>query len=130
MMATTLSPRPLPDRRLPVVAGAVVVALCFPIFLIAGWRVHGWALGAVLWLGSQALGLVFERVGIGKPNLRESGLVAFGMMLRGILLMLIAIAVAVSDPGLAVAGALVYAAGYTLELVLMLVLYFGGEELG
>jgi hypothetical protein len=128
-MATVLSPRPLPQRRLPLVAGGVVVAFCLPIFLIAGWRVQGWALGAVLWLGSQALGLVFERIGIGKPTLRESGVVAFGMMLRGILLMLVAIAVAVGDPMLALAGALVYAAGYTLELVLMLLLYFSGEEI-
>jgi hypothetical protein len=128
-MATVLSPRPLPQRRLPLVAGGIVVAFCLPIFLIAGWRIQGWALGAVLWLGSQALGLVFERIGIGKPTLRESGVVAFGMMLRGILLMLVAIAVAVGDPMLALAGALVYAAGYTLELVLMLVLYFSGEEI-
>lgn len=126
-MATLLSPRPLPQRRLPVIAGGVIVAFALPIFLIADWGVQGWALGAVLWLGSQALGLLFDRIGIGKPNLRESGLVAFGMMLRGILIVLVAIAIAVSDPSLAVAGALVYAAAYTIELVLMLVLYFGGE---
>ena len=125
-MATLLSPRPMPERRLPVLAGASVLVLALPVFLVAGWRVQGWALGAVLWMGSQLLGLVFARAGIGEPTLRGSGLVAFGMMTRGILLMIVAIAVATSDPYLAAAGALVYAVAYTLELALSLTLYFSG----
>lgn len=126
-MATLLSPRPLPARRLPVAAGALVVAFALPLFLAAGWPLQGWALGAILWAGSQALGLLFDRVGIHEPTLRGSGVVAFGMMTRGIVVVLVAIAVAVSDPDLAVAGALVYAAAYTLELVFSLLLYFGGR---
>ena len=126
-MATPyLNPRPMPERRLPVIAGGMLVALALPIFLITGWRTQGWALGAVLWVGSQLLGLVFARVGIGEPNLRGSGVVAFGMMARGILLMIVAIAVAAADPGLAVAGALVYAVAYTFELAIGLTLYFTG----
>jgi hypothetical protein len=126
-MATLLTPRPLPARRLPVAAGVLVIAFCFPVFLIAGWRVEGWLLGAVLWLGSQALGVLFDRIGIHEPTIRGSGFVAFGMMTRGILLMVAAIAVAASDPRLALAGALVYALAYTLELVFSLLLYFGGQ---
>jgi hypothetical protein len=122
-----LTPRPLPERRLPVFAGGSVVALALPIFLVAGWPLRGWALGAVLWMASQLLGLLFARVGIGEPNLRGSGVVAFGMMARGILLMIVALAVAVSDPDLAIAGALVYAAAYSLELGLSLTLYFSGD---
>jgi hypothetical protein len=118
----------MPERRLPVVAGGAVVALALPIFLVADWPVRGWALGAVLWIGSQLLGLLFARVGIGEPNLRGSGVVAFGMMARGILLMVVAVAVAASDPALALAGALVYAAAYSLELGLSLTLYFSGES--
>ncbi len=125
-MSAFLTPRPMPERRLPLVGGATVVALALPLFLIAGWRVQGWALGALLWAGSQLLGLVFDRVGIGEPTLRGSGVVAFGMMARGILLALAAIAVATTDPTLAVAGALVYAAAYTFELALGLTLYFAG----
>jgi len=124
---TVLTPRPLPERRLPVVAGGAVVALALPVFIVAGWPLRGWALGAVLWAGSQLLGLLFARIGIGEPNLRGSGVVAFGMMARGILLMIVALAVAVSEPGLAIAGALVYAAAYSLELGLSLTLYFSGE---
>jgi hypothetical protein len=126
-MATILSPRPLPARRYPVAAGALVVAFALPIFFAAGWRLQGWVLGAVLWLAGQALGLLFDRIGIHEPTLRGSGAVAFGMMTRGILVVLVAIAVAVSDPELAAAGALVYALAYTLELVLSLLLYFGGR---
>jgi hypothetical protein len=120
----------MPERRLPVVAGATIVAFALPIFLLAGWRVQGWALGAVLWSASQLLGVLFDRVGIGEPNLRGSGLVAFGMMGRGILVALAAIAVAVTDPYLAAAGALVYAAGYTTELATALTLYFAGSPRG
>jgi hypothetical protein len=125
-VATTLTPRPLPERRLPIATGGMLVALALPVFLVAGWRVDGWALGAVLWAGSQLLGLLFVRVGIREPTLRGSGLVAFGMMLRGILLALVAIAVAATDPYLAVAGALLYAVAYSAELAVSLTLYFAG----
>jgi hypothetical protein len=122
-----LSPRPMPERRLPVAAGALVVALALPLFLVAGWRLEGWALGALLWTGSQLLGLLFARVGIGEPTLRGSGVVAFGMTARGILVVLVALVVAVGDPGLALAAALVYAAAYGLELGTSLALYFSGD---
>jgi hypothetical protein len=127
MGASLLSPRPMPERRLPVLAGGAIVAFALPIFLIVGWRLEGWALGAVLWAASQVLGLVFARVGINEPTLRGSGVVAFGMMGRGILLALAAIAVAVTDARLAVAGVLVYAVAYTTELALGLALYFAGQ---
>jgi hypothetical protein len=126
-VATVLSPRPLPARRFAVAAGAFVIAFSLPVFVLAGWNLRGWALGAVLWLASQALGLLFDRIGIHEPTLRGSGIVAFGMMTRGILLMLAAIAVAVPDPDLAIAGALLYAFAYSVELVLSLFLYFGGR---
>ncbi|MGH3035540.1 MAG: hypothetical protein ACRDMU_00015 [Gaiellaceae bacterium] len=118
----------MPERRVPVALGGAVVALALPIFLLAGWRVQGWALGALLWAASQAFGLLFARAGIGVPTLRGSGIVAFGMMGRGIGLVLVLIAVAVYDPRLALAAALVYAAAYSAELAASLVLYFGGPR--
>jgi hypothetical protein len=124
---TVLTPRPMPERRLPVIAGGAVVALALPIFLVAGWPVRGWLLGAVLWVASQLLGILFNRVGIGEPSLRGSGVVAFGMMARGILLMIVAVAVAATNPALALAGALVYAVAYSVELGLSLTIYFSGE---
>jgi hypothetical protein len=124
---TVLTPRPMPERRLPLIAGGAIVALALPIFLVAGWPVRGWLLGAVLWVASQLLGILFNRVGIGEPNLRGSGVVAFGMMARGILLMIVAVAVAATNPALALAGALVYAVAYSVELGLSLTIYFSGE---
>jgi hypothetical protein len=126
-MATMLSPRPLPARRLPVIGGALVVAFSLPVFVLAGWSLRGWALGALLWLASQALGLLFDRIGIHEPTLRGSGVVAFGMMTRGIVVILVALVLAVNNPELALAGALVYAFAYSVELALSLVLYFGGR---
>ena len=126
-MPAWTQPRIAPPALLPAAAGAIVIAVALPIFLIAGWRVTGWALGAVLWAASQLLGVLFNRVGIGEPNLRGSGVVAFGMMARGILLMIVAVAVATTNPTLAISGALVYAAAYSLELGLSLTMYFSGE---
>jgi len=49
------------------------------------------------------------------------------MMSRGILLAVVLLALAAADPYLALAGALVYAAAYSIELGLSLVLYFSGS---
>jgi hypothetical protein len=128
MPSSFTSPRPLPDRRLPVVAGGLVVALALPVFLAAGWNLAGWGLGAALWVAGRTLGYLLDRVGIGNPSLRESGLVAFGMMGRGIGMVVIAIVVAAAvDPTIGAAGALVYAAAYSVELALALTLYFSGQ---
>lgn len=121
-----LAPRPLPDRRVPMVAGGLVVALALSVFLAAGWRVGGWALGAALWLASLVIGLIVARAGIGAPTLRGSGAAAFGMLGRGIALMVVLIVVASFEPTLALAAALVYAAGYSVELALSLTTYFSG----
>jgi hypothetical protein len=122
-----MRPRPLPQRTLPLVAAAVVVALALPVFLVAGWRVQGWAIGAVLWVASQAFAWVLTRLKTGTGNLAAAGVVAFGMMFRAVAVMVVVFAVAVSDAWLGVAAACVYAAGYTTELVLSLLAYFGGE---
>jgi hypothetical protein len=112
---------------MPAIAGGLVVVIALPVFLAAGWGIEGWALGAGLWVASQILGFVFTRVGIGAPKLSGSGFVAFGMMSRGIVLMVVAIVVAAFDPTLALAGALVYAAAYTVELALSLTAYYSGS---
>jgi hypothetical protein len=130
MAGALLTPRPLPERRAPVLLGGAVVALALPLFVVAGWPLQGWALGAVLWAASQALGILFARVGVGDPTLRGSGLVAFGMMGRGMLLGVALLAVAATDSTLALAGALVYAAAYSIELGASLALYFSGEARG
>jgi len=122
------TPRPLPATRLPTVAAGAAVALALPVFLAAGWRVSGWVLGAVLWLAAQAFALVLERLPIGADNLAGSGVRGIGMMFRAIAVMVVVIAVAASDASLGLAAAGVYAVGYTIELALSLVTYFGGES--
>ena len=101
-----------------------------PIFLIAGWRVEGWALGAVLWVGSEALGFLLQRLRTRTGNLAAAGVAAFGMMFRAIAVMVVVFAAAASDAWLGVAAALVYALGYTAELGLSLVAYYTGPPAG
>jgi len=123
--ASLLQPRPIPERTLPVAAAAVIVALGLPVFLLAGWRIQGWALGALLWAGSEVLGWVLQRLQAGSGNLAAASVVAFGMMFRAVAVMVVVFAVAVSDAWLGLAAALVYALAYTTELALSLVEYFG-----
>jgi len=123
-----MTPRPAPGRTLPLVTGGTVILLALPVFLIAGWRVSGWGLGAVLWAGSEGLGYLLTRLRLGAGNLAASGVVAFGMMFRAIAVMVVVVAVAISDARLAVAAALVYALAYTFQLGISIVEYFGSAS--
>jgi hypothetical protein len=123
-------PRQAPPALLPAAAGGIVLAVALPIFLLAGWRISGWAIGAVLWLGSEALGLVLTRLQSRTGNLAAAGVVAFGMLFRGIAVMVVVFAVAVSDKWLGLAAALTYAAGYSATFGLQLVTYFTGPKAG
>jgi hypothetical protein len=119
------TPRPVPGRLLPALAGGTVVALALPIFLLGGWPLAGWALGATLWAGGQSLGLLLTRVRAGGTNVAGSGVLGVGMMFRAVAVMAVLLAVAASDGSLAVSAAVVYALAYTLELALSVVTYFG-----
>jgi hypothetical protein len=119
------TPRPMPGRLLPALAGGTVVALALPIFLIGGWPLAGWALGATLWAGGQALGLLLTRFRAGAANVAGSGVLGVGMMFRAVAVMAVLLAVAASDSSLALSAAVVYALAYTLELALSVVTYFG-----
>ena len=128
MKATTLgAPRPVPGRLLPVVAGGAVIALALPIFLLAGWRLAGWGIAAVLWVGVQALGLLLTRIKPSPDNLAASGVLAFGMMGRVLAVLVVLVAVAASDGKLALAAALVYALAYTAELAASVATYYVQE---
>jgi hypothetical protein len=123
-------PRTAPPVLLPAVAGGIVVAVALPIFLLAGWRVTGWGIGAVLWLGSEALGWVLTRLRSRTGNLAAAGVVAFGMLFRAVAVMVVVFAVAVSDKWLGLAAALTYAAGYSATFGLQLIAYFTGPQAG
>jgi hypothetical protein len=122
------SPRPAPSVLVPALGGAAAIVAALPVYLVAGWRLGGWVLAATLWLASQAFGYLLLRLRT-RGNLAAAGVAGVGMMTRAIAVMLVAFAVAVSNPWLGLAAALTYAFAYTLELLLSLVAYFGNEPL-
>ena len=124
------TPRPMPDQRLPFVAGAAVILLALPIFLAAGWELRAWVIGATLWAGSRGLAALLTHLLPGMGNLAGSGLVGFGMTFRALAVMVVVLALAATDAQLALAVVLLYALAYTLELGVALTLYFSGEPRG
>lgn len=125
-MPAVLTPRPLPAQLPPIAAGTAVVLVALPVFVITGWPIGAWALAAVLWFAGQALGYVLRRLRFGPDNLAASSVLAFGMMFRAIAVLVVVLAVAVSDAHLALGAAAVYALAYTLELGTAVLMYFAG----
>ena len=123
------TPRPVPGRRAPALAGAAVVVLALPVFLVAGFPLGGWALAAVLWLAGEALALWLARLPIGADHLGMSGLVALAHSFRGIGVMVVLLAVTLANRHLGLAALSVYALAYSLSLGVSLVVYFSGERL-
>jgi hypothetical protein len=119
----------MPSRLVPVAAGTAVVVLALPIFLIAGWRLGGWEIAALLWVGTQAIGLLLARIKPSPDNLAASTVLAFGMMGRVLAVLVVLLAVAASDRALGLAAALVYAAAYTAELATSLATYYVQEPI-
>ena len=122
------TPRPVPGRTLPLVAGAAVIALALPVFLVAEFPLAGWALAATLWLAGQALEAVLTRLPLGAGNLAASGVVGIGKTVRAVAVGVVVIAVAASNVELGVSAALVYALAYTVELGASLGAYFGASR--
>jgi hypothetical protein len=110
-----------------VAAGAVVIALALPIFIVAGWPVDGWVVAAVVWLGVQALGLLLARVRPSPDNLAASSVLAFGMMGRLLAVLVVLVAVTASNHAVGLAATLVYALAYTAELAVSLASYYVQE---
>jgi hypothetical protein len=121
------APRQIPGRVAPVLAAALVIAFALPLFLIAGWPFEGWGVAAVLWLGTQALGLLLTRLKPSPDNLAASGVLAFGMMFRLLVVLVVLLAVASSNARVGLAAALLYGLAYTVELGLSLATYYGQE---
>jgi hypothetical protein len=122
------APRPAPQQRwLAPAAGALMIALALPLFLVAGWPLAGWAVAAVLWIGTQALGLLLARVKPSPDNIAASGALAFGMMARLLIVLVVLLALAASNRDAGLAAALTYGAAYTAELGLSLFGYYAQE---
>jgi hypothetical protein len=121
------TPRPMPAARLPRIAGAAVIALALPVFLVAELPLRGWLLAAVLWLGAEAVVLLLSRLSPGSDNVAAAGVRGVGMMFRSVAVMVIVIVVAASNVEVGVAAGVLYAIAYTLELALSLTTYFSSE---
>ncbi len=121
------TPRPVPSRLVPVVAGGSVIALALPVFAVAGWPLAGWALAAVLWVGALAFSLLLARLSDDPGNLAAAGMRGIGTTSRALLVGVPLVAVTVSDEAVGLAAAVLYALAFTVELGLGLSAYFGGE---
>jgi len=123
------TPRPVPGRRVPALAGAGVVVLALPVFLVAGFPLGGWALAAVLFAAGEALGLWLGKLPTGADHLGSSGLVALAHSFRGIGVIVVLAVVTLASRDVGVAALAVYALAYSLSLGVSLVEYFGGEKI-
>lgn len=131
MIGTLFStPRDEPNHLLPAVGSALVLALAVPVFVISGWPLSGWALAAVLWVGVHALDQVLARARGKTDSLAASGVQAFALFFKSIGLLVVLLAAVAADRNVGLAAAVTYALGYTFELGLSLVFYFGGERRG
>ena len=121
------TPRPVPSRRIPALAGGAVIVLGLPVFLVGGFPIGGWALAAVLWAAGEALGWWLGRLPIGADHLRSSGAVGIATAFRGIGVMVVLLAVTVANKGLGVSAVVLYVLAYTLSLGVSLLEYFSAE---
>lgn len=124
------TPRPVPGRRVPMLAGAGVVVLALPVFLVAGFPLGGWALAAVLWIAGELLAVWLNRLPTGADHLGSSGLVALAHSFRGIGVIIVLAAVTVANRDVGIAALAVYALAYSLSLGVSLIEYFSGDKLG
>ncbi len=102
--------------------------LALPVFLVAGWPVKGWALGAVLWAGLAGLSLVISRLRAKTAGVASSSLQGIELLVKALAVLAVVLAAAQSDASVAVAAILVYGLAYTLELTLSVAAYFGGGQ--
>ncbi|MGH3078764.1 MAG: hypothetical protein ACRDPZ_11360 [Gaiellaceae bacterium] len=121
------TPRPLPSRMGPTIAGGTIIALALPIFAIAGWPLDGWALAAALWVASEIFALVLTRLPNNPANLAAAGMRGIGTTSRALLVGVVLVIVTVSNETVGLAAAILYAIAFTVELGVGLATYFGGE---
>lgn len=125
-MGVFSTPRPVPNKRIPTITGAVVVALALPAVVAGGFPIEGWVLAAVLWGAAELLGIWLARLPIGADNLKMSGIVALTMAWRGIAVMVILLIVTAANKPVGICAVVIYAAAYTLSLAVSLIEYFNG----
>jgi hypothetical protein len=125
---TLMTPRPVPRKLAPALAALLVLGLALAVFLLAGWDVRGWALGAVLWAGLRGLSLLIDHVRKDSSSAAGTGLQAFELVFKGLAVLVVLLAVATTNEDLALPAILVFALAYTAELGLSLATYFGSTK--
>ena len=90
------TPRPVPSRLAPILAGGSVIALALPVFAVAGWPLDGWALAAVLWAAALLFSLLLARLSNDPGNLAAAGMRGIGTTSRALLVGVPLVAVTVS----------------------------------
>jgi len=122
------TPRPVPGRLVPALAGTAVVVLALPVFLAAGWPLRGWLLAATLWVAGELFALLLARLPLGTGNLAAAGMRGIGTSFRAMLVGIPLVVATVADESVGLAAALVFALAFTVELAVSLVAYFGVER--
>ena len=129
MPSKVTAARPLPSRKLPALAAALVFVLALPFYLIAGWPVVAWALAVALWAGVEALNLAAAGLASPDASLGRVGLAGAVRMFRLFLIAVTLAAVVKLDRDLVLPLIAVFALAYTCELGLSLVSYYANEPL-
>ena len=124
---TLMTPRPVPGKLAPALAALLVLGVALAIFLVAGWDVRGWALGAVLWAGLRGISLLVDHVRKDASPAAAGGFKAFELAFKGLAALVVLLAVAVTNADLALPTILVFCLAYTAELGLSLATYFGSS---
>lgn len=118
------TPRAVPGRIVPALAGSLLVALALPVFVVAGWPLDGWLLAAVLWVGGQLFAALLARLPLGTGNLAAAGMRGIGTSFRAIAVGIPLVAVTVANESVGIAAAIVYVLAFSLELAVGLLVYF------
>jgi hypothetical protein len=126
MQGVFSTPRPVPGRLAPAVAGATVILLGLPVFLTAGFPLSGWSLAAVLFVAGQALSLVLTQLLRNSGTLAAVGVAGIGMSFRAMAVGIPLVIVTATNVRVGLSAALLYALAYTLELAVSLLTYFSG----
>jgi hypothetical protein len=121
------TPRPVPGRLVPALAGSAPIVLALPVFVVAGWPLDGWLLAATLWVAGQAFAWLLTRLPLGTGNLAAAGMRGIGTSFRAMAVGIPLVVVVTADERVGLAAALLYTFAFTIELAVSLVEYFGAE---
>jgi hypothetical protein len=105
----------------------VLCALALPLFLVAGWTVAGWALGAVLFGMNRLSAVLLDRFARGKMEVTAVGITGMGFISRGWITfgILFAWAEFVSKPA-AIAAAISFLVYFTIDLLIRSLAWVAG----